>query len=244
MHIGMSHGHPATRSADGEGQLTQCLHRLLLASGRLPGDLLRAHLLCPQLLCPGPAPDPHLCSSELRVQPLLPTSLQQLLSLPAGLLCTCLLQARLLHPCLLQARLLQACLLHTCLLQARVLHHPSPVVLLKLCSWASPVGTTWAQMKDTPTTSLWQKQPFQSQGSPGPRSAGRGTQGIRGNWLAQHPDTHPLGGCPGLTHRHWEAPASSMCQLLGSRKQTNCSLWSTPSPLPARLGWWRADGKG
>ena len=27
------------------------VHRLLLAGGRLPGDLLRAHLLCPQLLC-------------------------------------------------------------------------------------------------------------------------------------------------------------------------------------------------
>ena len=46
------------------------------------------------------------------------------------------------------------------------------------------------------------------------------------------------------THRRWDALDSSMCQLLGSQKQTNCSLWSTPCPLPARLGWWRADGKG
>lgn len=34
----------------------------------------------------------------------------------------------------------------------------------------------------------------------------------------------------GLTHPLADAggPGSSMCQLLGSRKQTNCSLWSTP----------------
>ncbi|KAG5216317.1 hypothetical protein JEQ12_001893 [Ovis aries] len=47
--------------------------------GRLSRELLRAPLLCPQLLHPGPPPDPPLCPSELRVQPLLPASLQQLL---------------------------------------------------------------------------------------------------------------------------------------------------------------------
>eukprot|EP00069_Balaena_mysticetus_P015945 bmy_22612T0 len=39
-------------------------------------------LLRPQLLCPGPLPDPRLRPSELCVQPLLPTSLHQLLHSP------------------------------------------------------------------------------------------------------------------------------------------------------------------